>query len=72
MAAGQRNTARAAAATDQELIHSLSTFPRHCPHAVFVIGQAEPATLDTQNTVVPPSGVAIGLLIAISLSSDRT
>jgi len=39
---------------------------------VFVIGQAAAATLDTQNTVVPPSGVAIGLLIAISLSFDRT
>jgi len=38
---------------------------------VFVIGQAVAATFDTQNTVVPPSGVAIGLLIAISLSFDR-
>jgi len=39
---------------------------------VFVIDQAAAATFDTQNTIVPPSGVAIGLLIAISLSFDRT
>jgi len=39
---------------------------------VLLIGQAAAATFDTQNTVVPPSGVAIGLLIAISLSFDRS
>jgi len=66
LAAGQHNTARAAAATDS---HSP---PSRSPHAVLVIGQAAPVTFDTQNTVVSPSGVAIGLLIAISLSFDRT
>jgi len=46
----------------------------HSPYAVFVIDQAAAATFDTQNTArtPPPTAVAIGLLIAISLSFDST
>jgi len=66
VAAGQRNTAYAAAATDSPTPH-LPALPM-----LFVISQAAAVTFDTQNTVVPPSGVAIGLLIVTSLSFDRT
>jgi len=59
---------------NQQLIAITDRDQTSCsPHAVFVISQAAAATFETQNTIVPRlSGVAIGLLIAISLSFDRT
>ena len=66
---GGRSTQHSACSCCNWLTHSP---PSRSPHAVFVIGQAAAATFDTQNAVVPPTGVAIGLLIAISLSFDRT
>jgi len=38
-----------------QLTHPLA--PSRSPHAVFVIRQAAAATLDTQNTIMPPSSV---------------
>jgi len=66
VAAGQRNTARAAAAATDSPTPHLPALPMLC------LQSAKQRQRHLILRKPPPSGVAIGLLIAISLSFDRT